>query len=114
MKQEDVWKLEDQVEQFKERLAGMAHYHQQTCALLLAHRMKLDMEKLTQPTKQHHPFLTRLGAWVLSQIAAYRTPPVDEDEVLSSDEHVTVINTTYRVIEPDDANGGNVVHIREE
>lgn len=112
MKPEGIGDLEEQVAQFNERLVGMAHYYQQTCAFLVTNRMSLDMEKLTRPPKQRQSLFTRLGAWVRDQITTQRTPAVDEEKTLSIDEHLTIIDTTYRVLAPDEPEDRCAVYIK--
>lgn len=114
MKPEDIEDLEEQIAQFNERLAGMAHYYQQTCAFLAANRMSLDMEKLARPPKPRQSLFTRLGAWALDQIATQRTPVVDEEELLARDERPTIIDTTYRVLAPDEPEDGCIIYIKGE
>lgn len=100
MNNQDDQRIEAYMEAFHTRMAALAHAHQETFALLLEKRLTEDVEALTRPSRRRQPLLTRVGAWLVEQIAMRYMhnnlwPSTEPD-----DGRIIIVETSTQVLEP--------------
>ena len=97
------------IDDFNRRLQAMAQHQREACALLLAQRLRRDVEEMNQ-ARPPEPLWLRTGRWVGRQWAALasmaqpvvRAPLGQEPPMNPPDEDaVMLVDVEYRVVESD-------------
>lgn len=90
--------LKQQVEEFNQRLAILAHHQRQAFILLSVDRLRRDWDKINKPLSAHQALLERAGRWFVQHLVA----PLKQHRTRSAIAQTRadqIIDGNYRVLD---------------